>query len=104
MGGGWNFGTAISADSVHTYVTGWIGPNSYFPTSVGAFQTARPSPSGYGTFVAELDSTYGERIYSTYLGGSNGSTLPTAIAVQGGNVYVAGNTSSTTFPGAPAIT
>jgi Beta-propeller repeat len=104
MGGGWNFGTAISADSVHTYVTGWIGPNSYFPTSVGAFQTARPSPSGYGTFVAELDSTYGERIYSSYLGGSNGSTVPTAIAVQGGNVYVAGNTSSTSFPGAPAIT
>jgi len=104
MGGGWNYGIAIRADTIHTYVTGFVGPNTYFPTSVGAFQTARPSPSGYGTFVAELDSTYGERVYSSYLGGSNGSTVPTAIAVQGGNVYVAGNTSSTSFPGAPAIT
>jgi Beta-propeller repeat len=104
MGCGWNVGTAIWADLYHTYVTGLVGPNTGFPTSVGAFQTARPSPSGYGTFVAELDSTYGERIYSTYLGGSDGSTLPTAIAVQGGNVYVAGNTSSTSFPGAPVIT
>ena len=49
-------------------------------------------------------STYGERIYSSYLGGSNGSSVPTSIAVQGGNVYVAGNTSSTSFPGAPVLT
>jgi hypothetical protein len=104
QGGGWNYGTAIWADIYHTYVAGWIGPNTGFPTSPGAFQTVRPSLSGYGTFVAEFDSTYGERIYSSYLGGNNGSTVPTAIAVQGGNVYVAGNTSSTSFPGAPAIT
>jgi hypothetical protein len=104
MGCGWNFGTAIWADPFRTYVTGWVGPNTGFPTSVGAFQTARPSPSGYAAFVAVLDSTYGDRIYSSYLGGSNGSTVPTAIEVQNGNVYVAGSTSSTSFPGAPAIT
>lgn len=104
LGGGWNYGTAIWADTFNTYVAGWIGPNTGFPASPGALQTVRPSLSGYGTFVAEFDSTYGGRTYSSYLGGSNGSTVPTAIAVQGGKVYVAGNTSSTSFPGAPAIT
>jgi hypothetical protein len=44
-------------------------------------------------------------MYSTYLSGTTGSTLARAIAVGGGGqVYVAGWTSSTTFPGAPAIT
>lgn len=103
QGGGSDYGIAIWADVYHTYVTGIVSPNSYFPTSVGAFQTQKLS-SGYATFVAEFDSTYGERIYSSYLGGNNGDTRPTAIAVQGGNVYVSGNTSSTSFPGAPAIT
>jgi hypothetical protein len=108
QGGGNDWGIAIWADLYDTYydtyVAGVVSPNTGFPASPGAFQTVRPSLSGYATFVAEFDNTYGERIYSSYLGGNNGDTRPTAIAVQGGNVYVAGYTSSTSFPGAPAIT
>jgi len=108
IGGGDNGGTAIWADPVHTYVTGIAYQNAYLPTSPGAFQSARPSPSGVVAFVAELDSTSGDLMYLSYLGGNDNLTyrvtLATAIAVQGGNVYVAGNTSSTSFPGAPAIT
>ena len=104
LGGGWNYGNAIWADAFHTYVSGFVGPNTYFPTTAGAFQTIRPSLSGNGTFVSEFDSVYGGLMYSSYLGGSNGSTVPTAIAVESGNVYVAGNTNSTTFPGAPVLT
>ena len=103
QGGGSDYGIAIWADTFNTYVTGLVSATSYFPTSVGAFQSSKSS-SGSAAFVAQFDSTYGERIYSSYLGGNNGDTHPTAIAVQGGNVYVAGNTSSTSFPGAPAIT
>jgi len=86
---------AIWADTVHTYVAGLVGPNASFSTTPGAFQTARPNPSGFDTFVYEESST---GVYSTYLGGSNGSTMPTAIAVISGHVYVAGNTSSSAFP------
>jgi hypothetical protein len=44
-------------------------------------------------------------VFSTYLSGSNGDTYINAIAMNsGGEIYVAGDTSSTTLPGAPAIT
>ena len=99
--GGPSWGVAIWADTVHTYVAGVVGPNASFSTTLGAFQTARPNPTGFDTFVYVESST---GVYSTYLGGSNGSTMPTAIAVISGHVYVAGNTSSSAFPGAPALT
>jgi hypothetical protein len=55
-------------------------------------------------FVAKLDSTGANIVYSTYLGGSSGTAfLPeeaNAIAVDAqGDVYVAGVTSSSDFPG-----
>ena len=43
-------------------------------------------------------------VFSTYLSGSDGDTNANAIAMdRSGDVYIAGDTSSTTFPGAPPI-
>jgi len=71
--------------------------NALFPSIAGKLNTkvhAFPSDA----FVAELDPSGSNLIYSTYLGGS-GSDMATAIAIDAAdNVYVTGFTSSTNFP------
>ncbi len=103
FGGGSCSGTAIALAGEDAYVTGNVAFNTYFPTTFGAFQTSRPSLAGDSAFVTALDS-YGGITYSTYLGGPNGSTDATAIAVFGNGVYVSGRTSSSNFPGAQVLT
>jgi hypothetical protein len=104
-------GLGIAADSSgNAYLTGNTN-SSDFPTTAGAFQRAFGGSGGgiqfelgaslrpvFGdAFVTKLDPS-GVLLYSTYLGGS-GSELSRGIAVDsGGNVYVAGVTSSTNFP------
>ena len=96
-------GIAIDA-SGNAYVTGNTYYHSYFPITAGAFQFHNEVwPNGTG-FVAKLNNT-GGLAHSTYLSGSDGVTYPEGIAInRAGEVYVVGQTSSTTFPLAPAIT
>lgn len=92
--------TAVAADaSGNAYVTG--ATYGDFPTTPGAFQTSKPTvdPLSVAAFVVKLNLD-GQTVYSTYLGGSNGSTFATAIAVDSlGAVRVGGATTSTRFPG-----
>jgi len=60
--------------------------------------------SGNFAFAAKLLPT-GKLSYLTYLNGSDGQSSGTGIGIDAnGDAYVVGNTSSTTFPGAPPIT
>ena len=96
-GSGGDQANAIAVDgSGNAYVTGNTSSTD-FPTTAGAFQT---SLGGNGNaFVTKLNATGTALIYSTYLGGGDGS----GIAVDGsGNAYVTGHTSSTNFPRRPA--
>src|SRR5258708_38024873 len=53
---------------------------------------------GTDVYVAKLNPTGNQLVYSTYLGGS-GNDGATGIAVDsGGNAYITGVTSSTNFP------
>jgi hypothetical protein len=92
------------------YVTG--ATDAGFPVTAGAFQTIFPGQTCSGgvcspstaAFIAKLDpaaSGTQSLIYSTYLAGI-GSSVGTAIAVDGsGNAYVGGTTSSSNFPVTP---
>jgi uncharacterized repeat protein (TIGR01451 family) len=93
-----DMGRGIAVDSAgNAYVTGWTS-SSDFPTTTLTIQPAY----GGGTvdaFVTQIISasgfyTYG---YSTYLGG-NGDDRSWGIAVDDGNAYVTGWTSSSNFP------
>ena len=99
--GGNNFdaGNGIAADaSGNVYVTGSTA-SANFPTTPGAFQTS--PDGGQDVFVTKLDTTKsgpGGLAWSTYFLGSS-EDGGSAIAVDSaGNVYVTGQTFSTTLP------
>ena len=76
------------------YVAGYTLSEN-FP---GTVDGAQPAYAGSGdAFVSKLSSDLKQLVQSTYLGGDANDWNP-AIAVSGGNVYVAGNTSSDSFP------
>jgi uncharacterized protein (TIGR03437 family) len=79
--------SAIAVNAAgNAYLTGYTNGQP-FPTTSGAFQTSGAA-SG---FVAELDVAGTSLVYSTLLGGTTGTTIPTAIALdRTGNAYVTG--------------
>src|SRR5438309_1080426 len=101
LGGSMNDeGNGIAVDgSGNAYVTGYT-ESTDFPTTPDSFQ--RDQASGgvyYDAFVSVLDPTGSFLLYSTYLGGANGDSEGSAIAVDGsGNAYVTGDTQATDFP------
>ena len=102
---GGDAGTGIVTNGSNAaYVTGYTH-SPIFPTTVDGFQTVSASP-GSQAFVTEVDSsTYVGRIVHSTLLGADGDTFAYAIAsADAGSVYIAGSTSSSHFPGAPALT
>jgi hypothetical protein len=90
---------AVAVDAAGSaYITGST-TSADFPV-VNALQAAinRTQAFGNDTFVTKLSLDGTSIIYSTFLGGSNGD-VGHGIAVDSqGNVYVAGETSSSDFP------
>jgi hypothetical protein len=100
----------IAVDSAgNAYVTSATNFTN-FPTTQGAYQTTinnQPTPqAGFpacDAFVTKLNATGSALVYSTYLGGTNGSsgtsTGGAGVAVDAnGDAFVAGWTNSTSFP------
>lgn len=70
-----------------------------FPTTLGAFDTERNGPDD--AFLARLDASGSNLIFSTFLGGS-GSEGAYGLALDGaGFHYISGHTSSPDFPSTP---
>jgi len=89
------YGIAVDASGA-AYVTGST-TSANFPLR-GALQTKLAG--GRNAFVLKLAASGNALVYSTYLGG-NGSDTANGIAIDGaGNAYVAGDTTSTSFPAA----
>jgi hypothetical protein len=56
-------------------------------------------PGTTDVFIAKFDPTGRNLLWTTFLGG-NDSDTPSGVATdEGGNIYVAGTTQSTNFPG-----
>lgn len=91
--------TAVVADaSGNRYVTGNTqGANNFTNVSTG---TKDSSPGTWDVWVMEIDAVGTSVGYSAFIGGT-GDDFATGIALDGsGNVYVAGSTKSSKFPGA----
>jgi hypothetical protein len=95
--------SAIRLDSAgNIYVAGITG-SANFPTTTGAFQAANPEVKAGGFqagFVTKFNPTLSARIYSTYLGGTDGNADQiNGLALDSlDNAYVTGWTSSDQFP------
>ncbi len=97
--GGYSVGYGISSDSGSVYVTG-ITNSSNFPTVNPIFEN---NAGEFDAFVAKLNVSGSELIYSTYLGGSS-EDYAYGIAVDTlGNAYIVGYTESSNFPTTSAI-
>ncbi len=99
----YDYGKAIRRDSAgNIYVAGFTG-SANFPATAGAFQTANPEVKAGGFqagFVTKFNPTLSARIYSTYLGGTDGNADQiNGLALDSlDNAYVTGWTSSDQFP------
>ncbi len=94
-GSGDDSGLSIAVDSAgNVYVAGYSA-SANFPTK----NPIQPSnASSFDAFVAKINPSGQELIYSTYLGGG-GDDYARGIAVDGsGNAYVTGYTASANFP------
>ncbi|MEO7658140.1 MAG: SBBP repeat-containing protein, partial [Pyrinomonadaceae bacterium] len=94
-GSGQDNGSDIAVDAAgNAYITGYTGSTN-FPMA----NAMQPTRTGfYNAFVAKLNPTGSQLVYSTYFGGTVGE-FGSAIAVDSsGNAYVGGVTSSPDFP------
>jgi hypothetical protein len=95
-------GTSITVDgSGDAYVCGLTAEQN-FPTTPGAYQTTfLGATNGHDAFITKLNATGTALVFSTYLGG-NGDTGATTLSIDSlDNVWVRGNTKSTSFPVTP---
>jgi uncharacterized protein (TIGR03437 family) len=91
---------AIAVDaSGNAYVAGET-PSKDFPV-VNAIQPA--SAGDFDAFVAKINPTGDQFIYSTFLGGTSSDGAKSIAVDASGNVYVAGSTNSADFPVANAF-
>jgi hypothetical protein len=102
-GSGFDVGASIAVDgSNNAYVTG--------QTNSANFKTVNPTQAALGggndAFVSEINSAGSALIFSTYLGGSadeddGGNYGAIAVDSAGANIYVTGNTASTSTDAPP---
>ena len=94
--------TSIALDATDdAYLTGYTNSNN-FPTTPGAYKTSETAIGTYA-FATELNPTGTALVYSTYLSGTETTGFHTTngfgIALDAdGNAYVAGTTTSPTYP------
>lgn len=93
-------GLAIHPTSGDVYVAGGT-QSPDFPGTAGGVQATMSTSSGQTAVVARLNAALTTLNQATYLGGSGGdeSTQALAIHPMSGDIYVAGLTNSTNFPG-----
>ena len=91
-----DFGKSLAIDaSGNVYVTGWTRSPT-FPTTSGAYDTS--FNGDYDVFISKLDSELTSLSASTFLGGYNTDHGMFLTLDKSGNVYVTGDTWSTSFP------
>ncbi|NDB89348.1 MAG: hypothetical protein EB166_00710 [Thaumarchaeota archaeon] len=89
---------AIAIDSTdHIYIAGDTSSSTFGNAATRGYQTSKSTGSDYG--IAKFNSTLTGTIRATYLGGDNTDRALTMFLDSSGNVYVAGDTQSSNFPG-----
>jgi uncharacterized repeat protein (TIGR01451 family) len=85
-------------DAGNAYVAGYTASGDFPAAPTPLATTFGAGSQSRGAFVAKIDSTGSNLLYSTYLSGSSDEEATGLAVDKSGNVYVAGNTHSTDFP------
>lgn len=104
-----NWGYSATYDAQGNFYAGGIvfgGNGLTFPVSNGAFQTSyqggdptSPEGGGYDMAIMKFNSSGTDRLYATYLGGSQGNEQPHSMVVdRDGNLVIAGRSNSNDYP------
>jgi len=91
--------TGISVDSSGNACVVGDTDSSNFPTKNAIRPTKTGDASNLDGFVAKLNPSGSDFVYSTYLGGSNSDFALAVATDQEGSAYVTGGTNSTSFTG-----
>ncbi len=98
-GSTWDEAWAVAVDSAgNAYVAGGT-ESTDFPTTGSAYDTSKNAAGITMTgFISKLNSNGTALLYSTYLGGSQATTVTAIALAASGEAYVAGGTSASDFP------
>jgi hypothetical protein len=96
-GSGADSGLGIALAGGDVYLAGNTGSPD-FPVTTGAFDTTLAGGDAFVTRLSPDGGGASDLVYSTYLGGKGIGDTAWGIATSGGDVYVTGQTSSSTFP------
>ena len=97
-GAGVEEGMGLAIDGTgNAYVTGYTDSTAFPGVTSGALQPV--NGGGYDNFLSKVDAN-GAIVYSTFLGGADTDFPTGGVALDGaGNIWLAGATVSTNFPG-----
>jgi hypothetical protein len=97
-GSGGEFAQSIVADgSGNAWVAGSTGSTDFPGVTGSSLQSTNAGSDDL--FLAKLNSGGTSLLYATYLGTSNSDSLQAMVRDGSGNIYLTGETDSTTFPG-----
>jgi hypothetical protein len=100
-GGNADIGYGIAVDgSNNVFVTGETASNNFPVVPVGA--PLRPYGGGIDAFVTKIKFDGSQLLFSSFLGGGSSDTGYAMAVDRFGDVYVAGETNSSTFPTWPS--
>jgi gliding motility-associated-like protein len=92
-----NFGYTATPGADGSFFAGCNVWESGYPTNVGAFQTTFAG-GGYDIGILKLTPNGTNRVYATYIGGSDLEQPHSLIAAANGNLIIAGRTNSPDYP------
>ncbi|MFW9995766.1 MAG: SBBP repeat-containing protein [Candidatus Odinarchaeota archaeon] len=97
LGGSFNEGgTSLALDGEGNVIIGGYTASADFPTTANAYDTTH---SGYEDgFIAKLSANGSTLAFSTFLGGTNGDWVTTITVDEKGDIYIAGETTSSNYP------
>lgn len=104
-----NWGYTATYGSNGTFFAGGIVFNTGFPTSPGAFQmnyvaSGNSESNFWNMGIIKFSSNGSQRLFATYIGGSNKDQPHSLFADPQGNLVIAGRTTSANYPVLPNVT
>jgi len=98
-GSRWDHPRALAADRDGALIVAGGTDSIDFPVTPGAYDTSLNVSAGQmSNFIAKLDSTGGELLFATFLGGSTADAVNAVAMDESGAIYAAGHTYSPDFP------